>query len=386
MRRLLVAFPQWAHDPASGAARSTRLIGEWLAAAGWDVRCVTAAFSESRRWLTSADVGAWRGERLAEEPGGWVKFQARGVAHRLLTSARSGQAKLDAGAAAELARGVRRALEAFRPEVFLTYGDDAWWRELRVMAARRGAKVVYAVHNAAHVPTVFAGVTAVLAPTEWLAEHYARQGVAGVTAILPPVDPGETVAEDGERVFTTLVNPSPEKGRAVFIGIAQALAARGAEVPLLVIEGRGGSGELVVAAERVGVDLRAMRNVMVAPAVAEPREFLRVTRTLIVPSLHEAAGRVVAEAQLNGIPCVVSDRGGLPEMCGGGGRVIALPAEVTLETERVSEVSEWVNEIERLAADEAYYATAAAAARRSGERFAREALLPRYAAWFAGLG
>ncbi len=383
MPRLLVAFPQCAHDPASGAARSTRLIGEWLAAAGWEVRSVTAAFSEARRWCTSRELGELAGEMLAEEPGGWTKFSAGGVAHRVLAAERTGQVALDAAAVQRLADGVRRALRMFRPDVLLTYGDDAVWRQLRAEAAQLGVRVVYAVHNAAHSAGAFEHTAAVLAPSRWLMEHYQRRGVRGIEVLPPPIDPAEVVASDPDRVFTTFINPSPEKGRAVFIGIAKMLAERESMTPLLVVEGRAKGADLIAAAMRGGVDLRAMTNLMIASAVRNPREIFRVTRTLIVPSLSEAAGRVVAEAQLNGIPCLVSNRGGLPEMCGDGGRVVNVPDSVTLDTEVAHEgIEAWVTEIDRLASDEACYARIAESARKAGARFDSKALSARYAEWF----
>lgn len=92
------------------------------------------------------------------------------------------------------------------------------------------------------------------------------------------------------------------------------------------------------------------------------------------------------DREAQAIPCLVSDRGGLPEMGGEGGCVIELPRTTTLETDVVSEgLERWVHEIERLATDEDYYAGAMRTARQSGARFARETLMLRYAAWFATL-
>src|SRR3546814_11226340 len=61
------------------------------------------------------------------------------------------------------------------------------------------------------------------------------------------------------------------------------------------------------------------------------REVYRRTHTLLAPSQWEEAwGRVATEAQFSGIPVLASDRGGLPEAVGPGGRVLphAAPAAV----------------------------------------------------------
>jgi glycosyltransferase involved in cell wall biosynthesis len=53
------------------------------------------------------------------------------------------------------------------------------------------------------------------------------------------------------------------------------------------------------------------------------RQAYSVGKMVIVPSrIEETFGRVPAEAMVSGIPCVVSDRGGLPEVVGDTGEVV----------------------------------------------------------------
>jgi glycosyltransferase involved in cell wall biosynthesis len=88
----------------------------------------------------------------------------------------------------------------------------------------------------------------------------------------------------------------------------------------------------------------------------------RKTRVLLVPSQWEAEtwGRVVSEAQFSGIPCVTSDRGGLPEAVGPGGIVLGFdsPAE------------RWIAAIKKLWNDSRFYQEKAVAARAHSERLA----------------
>jgi glycosyltransferase involved in cell wall biosynthesis len=56
------------------------------------------------------------------------------------------------------------------------------------------------------------------------------------------------------------------------------------------------------------------------------KQVYRRTALLLVPSLwFEAAGRVVAEAQLSGIPVLATDSGGIPEQLNGGGYTFSTP-------------------------------------------------------------
>jgi glycosyltransferase involved in cell wall biosynthesis len=90
------------------------------------------------------------------------------------------------------------------------------------------------------------------------------------------------------------------------------------------------------------------------------------TAVLLVPSQwQEAFGRVALEAQVNGIPVVARNVGGLGE--------VLEPSGVLIAPEATAEV--WAGEIERLLSDPAYYGQRSAAARANA---ARPEFDPRY--------
>lgn len=131
--------------------------------------------------------------------------------------------------------------------------------------------------------------------------------------------------------------------------------------------------------------LRRHENIMVSPSVPLPRDIYSPTRVLIVPSLLESAGRVVEEALLNGIPPVVNDRGGLPEMCAGAGFVLPLPKTLQV-ADRMPVAAEvvrpWVDTIVRLCDDDQFYQAACQKALAAGDRYRPEHLAPRYVEFF----
>ena len=106
-----------------------------------------------------------------------------------------------------------------------------------------------------------------------------------------------------------------------------------------------------------GFDLRRHEGMMIAGAVPKPRDIFTNTRALLVPSVwEEPSGRVVAEALVNGVPPLVSDRGGLAESCNGAGFVLPLPADLTTQTRRpvpARAVEPWIEPIAKLAFDDA---------------------------------
>jgi glycosyltransferase involved in cell wall biosynthesis len=135
-----------------------------------------------------------------------------------------------------------------------------------------------------------------------------------------------------------------------------------------------------------GFDLRRHENVMIAPPVPKPRDIFTATRVLLVPSVwEEPSGRVVAEALVNGVPVLMSDRGGLAESAGGAGFVLPLPADLTVQTQRpvaADAVEPWLEVIVKLAFDEAFYNDAVARTREAARMYERKTLAARYVDFF----
>jgi glycosyltransferase involved in cell wall biosynthesis len=155
---------------------------------------------------------------------------------------------------------------------------------------------------------------------------------------------------------------------------------------MLFVESRGSAGRLVQAGLAGGFDLRRHENLMLSPPVPQPKNIYAATRVLLVPSLwNEPAGRVAAEALLNGIPPLVSDRGGLPEICQGAGFSLHVPPEITPGASRPVEpevVQPWIDLIARLEDDEDFYQQQSSLARQASEVYLPSRLIPRYLEFF----
>jgi len=105
-----------------------------------------------------------------------------------------------------------------------------------------------------------------------------------------------------------------------------------------------------------------------------------------VPSVwEEPSGRVVAEALVNGVPVLMSDRGGLAESAGGAGFVLPLPADLTVQSQRpvaAEAVEPWLDVIVKLAFDETFYNDAVARTREAARMYERKTLAARYVDFF----
>lgn len=145
--------------------------------------------------------------------------------------------------------------------------------------------------------------------------------------IYPPIDLDTYRVEYEGDGFITMVNPrAVYKGADVFLDIASALPD---EKFLLV--GTLPSRALEERAER-------LPNMTHWGWREDMREVYSRTKLVVVPSRwEEPFGRVPAEAMVSGIPCVVSYRGGLPEVVGQTGEIVS----------DVSSTEAWVDAIER---------------------------------------
>ena len=127
------------------------------------------------------------------------------------------------------------------------------------------------------------------------------------------------------------------------------------------------------------------------PFTPDPRDFYPAvfsrTKLLLMPSLWlESFGLVAAEAMLNGIPVLASNRGALPETIGDAGFLFDIPARYTPETREVptaEEVAPWVETIIRLWDDAAYYDHCSRAARERAQAWHPDRLAPLYRDFFS---
>jgi len=156
------------------------------------------------------------------------------------------------------------------------------------------------------------------------------------SVIIPPfIRLADYICENKKSTeYITFISPSIIKGANIFLKLATVLKDR----KFLVVSG-------LTDYEFKG-RFEPLPNVKWIPKTENMRKVYEKTRVLIVPSIcPEPFGRVCVEAMSNGIPCIVSKRGGLPEVVGEGGVIIENPYNIDL----------WVESIEALDGDDLYY-------------------------------
>ena len=171
-------------------------------------------------------------------------------------------------------------------------------------------------------------VDLLLTNTQASADRYAHTQGYQVAPIGVFIDEASVTAPHKTRERVLFVNPSRQKGVGIVIQLALLLEARRPDIVFEVVESRGSWQEALKQFSRdLGHPRDALRNVVTTPNTADMRPVYGRARLLLAPSLcWETAGRVIAEAMLNGIPAIVTDRGGMPEMLQSGGIKLQLPS------------------------------------------------------------
>ena len=393
--RLLFASIHSYLDPSSGAALATRELLELLAARGWDCRALACGVLDYERETPLDDVLAAMDRPTprvgaALSRGGEAEvfdLELDGVRVTLLPTSHSRAERAPSPREGAIFLDlVEQVLERFRPEVLLTYGGNPVSLELMRRARARGIPVVFHLHNFSYTDRRgFNDVSAVLFPSEYSRRFHLRRLELEGTAIPYPVRLDRVVADHPEPQFVTFINPQVEKGMTVFARIAQELGQRRPDIPFLLVEGRGTSDALA----RLELDLSGLTNLNRMANTPDPRDFYRVSRLVLMPSLwRESLGRVATEAMANGIPVLASDRGALPETLGDAGFVLTIPERITPASRAVPtgrEVAPRVAAIERLWDDPAFEDKHRALAKTEARRWDGDRLAEQYEAFFRSI-
>lgn len=360
-------------DTSSGASRSVCEMLNVLAEQGHDVRVVGATIFDTP--IGATGLGAsWA--KLKAADGKIVRVKDRGLVHQLVKTAdtTSGRATLDE---LNTLYGLYRAnLKEFAPDVVFFYGGNSWDMLIPSEAQRYGAVTVAYLANPNYKGERWSDdVDLIVTDSRATAEMYGRDVGLDVISIGKFIDPTTIIAPKREPKHVTFINPSIEKGALLVAQLALALEKKRKDIIFEVVESRGNWDQMVQLVQGESKRKRkSFRNVTVTPNASDMRPIYARARALLVPSLwFESGARVIAEATLNGIPVIATERGGNVEMMGRGGIKLKLPDECyeapynrLLSNETVGLIADL---IERMFDDAAYYETLSSASRAHGASY-----------------
>jgi glycosyltransferase involved in cell wall biosynthesis len=159
--------------------------------------------------------------------------------------------------------------------------------------------------------------------------------------VLPFVDLDNYQVSNRSRQYITFINPIPQKGLEIAIEIASLLP----QEKFLFVKGKWGN----VSSSYIETCLEPaykLSNIEVWEHQQDMRHVYGVTDILLVPSQFiETFGRVIIEAQVNGIPVVASNVGGISYTLGAGG-ILVDPAD---------NLQMYVDALKKLRTNESFY-------------------------------
>lgn len=253
-------------------------------------------------------------------------------------------------------------LDKFQPDMVMGYSGDIFSSGLRREAKMRGMTVAYALHNGLHRGFSFIDCDLVFSPSEASAKMYREGDGTDVKAVGQFIDKSRILATKRDQPdsvkYVTLVNPTPEKGLAIFVKLYEAFVQKHPEIPFLVVKSVGDYASMVRSLHykdgtpyvQNGQPCVA-EGIKVAEHTDDPRLIYDISRVVVMPSVwHESWGCVATEAVMNGIPVLASKSGGLPEAVREGGILLDAP-ECTQKDYRCvpddEEIAPWVEALER---------------------------------------
>jgi glycosyltransferase involved in cell wall biosynthesis len=405
--RILLAIHNAYTDQTSGAAQSMRILMQWLAEAGHDVSVLATARFDARPPdnLNQHLVDHGISPRKSPPAKGFLRsvkrranlgpgrptfdFSLKSVPVTMLLTKAAPNTPAEQFEAEQFLFLLDGRLSEFAPDVLVTYGGHPIVQETMRRARERGALSVFTLRNHGYEDRrYFQHVDHVFTTSAYLTDVYRERIGLKSVGIDSPIDWSDVEAPEEMRRFVTFVNPSLSKGSMLFARLADMLGSARPDIPLLVVQSASSAGTLNAIP---GLDFKKYPHIMAAPATPRPADFFALTRLLLVPSTFpEPFGRVAAEALINGIPPIVSDRGGLPQTVGEGGRVLSLPAWLTPQAQELpsrEEVQPWFDAVCELWDDPARYREASERARATAARRYHETILRRrYREYFESLG
>jgi hypothetical protein len=181
-------------------------------------------------------------------------------------------------------------------------------------ASRRGIKVIHWVHdndplNALSIQRAQEGSVSMVLFNSLNTKQNWEQGLRCPSSVLhPPISPERCLAQEHDPRYITMINPLLHKGGEILRGLVQLFPNE----KFLIIEPFKGP-----------IDFSGFSNVRLLGAQADIRPVYAASKLHLIPSQwEEAFGMVAVEAQLNGIPVIASNNGGLKESVGDGGILI----------------------------------------------------------------
>ncbi|WGI24898.1 glycosyltransferase [Halomonas alkaliantarctica] len=323
--RLLWANPFCLLDTSSGASMTVRQMLLQLVSRGYEVQVLGATVFDNPKGMGRLkeqfpDLNAHRHQLIEAEDGP--------LTHQLVVSYSHNRNHFTTHEEGLWYNQYLYMLDSFKPDVVWFYGGQTLDLLIANEARDRGIPVAFYLANGNYKASNWCrDVDLILTDSQATADMYRKEVGFFSKPVGKFIAPESFVAEHHERKHLLFVNPSWQKGASVFVQLAEKLERERPDIKLEVVEARADWPAVLRETTRKMGELRgALSNVVVTPNTNDMRGPYSRARLVVAPSLWwESSGRMLAEAMLNGIPALITNRGGMPEMVGNAGMTFEFP-------------------------------------------------------------
>jgi len=351
-------------DKNSGAAISQLTWLEILQKAGFQCSSVTMSLFDGQEEYPFQKEIAPKIDPT-KNVGKRLRFVRDGIEHNIHITASSRGKNMTKETVKGFTKMAAEDIRRIKPDVVIGFGSPNL-NPLRRLAKSLGAKCVFYLANASYKEekkACFAEVEEIFVPSQALGDHYREtlglessvQRSAVAQHINPETFSAERKTQERRNGFVTMINPDPLKGGLIFLQLAQMALKTNPELTFLAVESRGTRAMW----EDAGLNMRALTNVWWIPKQKDISRVFQRTSVLLAPSIwFEASARVVAEAQLCGIPVLATRVGGIPAQLNGGGYLFDVPEAMRDKATAVpppASVQPWLEQIRTLMGDDDVY-------------------------------
>lgn len=286
------------------------------------------------------------------------------IQHTLLLTKSTDTSKLNQDDIMAFHMNAKLVIDKIEPDFVICFGSR-YLAPLVRYAREKKAKVIFYLASGTYTEEempVFEAVNQIVVPTNTLKTLYKdKLGLSSIVLSTAPNHQFERSSKDlpilaanRKEKFVTMINPAGPKGGLVFINVANQYQKIDPSITFLAVESRG----KMTAWQESGIETTAIKNLWWIPKQANIEHVFRKTSILIVPSItYEAAGKVISEAMLCGIPVIASDIGGIKEQMRGAGELVDIPQEVIDNpgVMPVEYINTWVGKVQKLLENEDEY-------------------------------
>lgn len=364
-------------DRKSGAAISAVSWMRILSRAGYRCHSVTMSLFDGD---VEVDMQAEFGLDVdpREHVGSRIRFSIDDIQHNVFSVGTSRGPKVTGALAEAFVKSAAEDIRRIKPDIVFCYGSSLLI-PLRKLAGTLGATRLFYLANASYVGKrdLLGEIDRIVCNSRTLANFYKKtEGLDCdvIRSVVPDFSSPETRTpaffEARRKLgYVTMINPDFSKGAMQFLEIANVCQSRLPDVRFLCVESRGTREKLAKHVTNLG----NLKNIWWLPKQSDMKQVFQRTSILLVPSLwFEAAGRVIAEAQLCGIPVFINDVGGTVEQLNGGGSVFRPPVQLLLNHRDLcppDQIESWVQAIESILASPEKYLQACEAALKASMPF-----------------